>query len=250
MNIVQILLIATFYALGKNRFFIAYIGNLHTMPFCVGWVCGVIMGHMTEGAILGATLQTIFLGVTYYGGAVPSDTRLATCIAVPLTIAAGLDTEAAMAIAVPFGALGAALEPVIRTVNTSVWGPFVDKAIEKLNFRDIMLGSSVYPFIVGWLLSAPIVIVILLLGQQAVGAVVASLPDWVTNGLTVMGNLLPALGFGTYIRIIGSVKTIPFFILGFYLMKFFDLSILGIAIFAFALAYLILFVNKDLFREE
>ena len=250
MNIVQIVLIATLYAIGKNRLWSGLLGTLTANPVCLGWAVGLVMGHVKEGAVLGALIQTIFLGVTYYGGAVPSDTRLATCIAVPLTIACGLDQSAAIGIAVPFGALGAALEPVVRTVNTTVWGPFVDRAIERLDFKNIYLGSSLYPFVVGWFLSAPIVIVILLLGQGAVNATVGSLPAWLTQGLSVMGGLLPALGFAMYIRVIGSVKTIPFFIIGFYLMKFFNLSILGVAIFAFGLAYTLLFVDKDLMDTE
>jgi len=218
-------------------------------PICVGWVCGVIMGDPLTGTVLGATLGTIFLGVTFYGGAMAVDTRMATCLTVPLAISTGMDIDTAIAIAVPIAAFGIVLEPIVRTINTTVWGPFVDRAVDKLNFRRIRLGSGLLPLLTTILVTAPPMFVMLYLGDNVVNAMISAMPEWLTTALTAMGGLLPALGFGTYIRVIGTKKTIPFFILGFFMMKFFNLPILGIAIFAFATAYLTIYVNPELMGD-
>lgn len=249
MNVLQAFLIACLYALGSTRFFVGILGTISYMPICLGFFTGLILGNPVQGTMIGAMVHTIYLGVTFYGGAMPADTRIATIVTASFAITSGLDTEASMALAVPFAALGVALDPIWRTINTSVWGPFVDRAANKLNLRDVVLGSGLYPFITGFLCSAPVVFVVLFFGQGIVVDTVQNLPAWLTKSLSTMGGILPALGFATYIRVIGTAKTLPFFILGFYLMKFFDLSIFACAIFAFGIAYLTLFVDKNLMKD-
>ena len=224
MNVLQAAIIALIYALGSTRWFVGIMGTFTFNPICLGPAVGLILGHPVEGTIIGATLQTIYLGITFYGGAMPSDTRIATICATAFAIVSNMEMEAAMAIAVPFAALGVALDPVWRTINTSLWGPFVDDAIEKLDIGKIKFGCGWGPFITGVLVSWPIVFVVLYFGQGIVSSTVASMPAWLTTSLSRMGGLLPALGFGMYIRVIGTAKTLPFFILGFYLMKFFNLK--------------------------
>ena len=249
MNVLQAALISLLYVFGSCRVNAGFLGTITFTPMVLGWFVGLILGDLKQGTLLGATMQTVFMGVTYYGGAMPQDTRIATIVATAFAIVSGMQPEASLAIAVPFGALGVAMDPIWRTINTSVWGPYVDKAVEEVNLTKIRLGSGILPFITGALVSFPVVFIVLYFGQGVVNMAVANLPGWLTHALSVMGGLLPCLGFGMYIRVIGTPKTIPFFILGFYLMKFFNLSILGIAIFAFALAYTLLFIDKNLFPD-
>ena len=67
---------------------------------------GAIMGNMTQAMIVGASLQLIYLGVISAGGNQPSDPCLAAYIAIPVALVSGLDTNAAVALAVPVGLLG------------------------------------------------------------------------------------------------------------------------------------------------
>lgn len=249
MNIIQIFLISCLYAIGSTRWFVALNGTWAYMPMCLGYLVGLILGDPVKGTLIGATIHTIYLGVTFYGGAMPADTRMATIVTTAFAVTAGLETEACMALAVPFAALGVALDPVWRTINTSLWGPYVDKAIEEVNLKKIKFGTALGPFITGFLCSAPVVFIVLYLGQGVVATTIANLPDWLNASLKLMGGILPALGFATYIRIIGTKKTIPFFILGFYLVTFFDLSIFGCAILAFSVAYLTLYVDKNVMPD-
>ena len=58
------------------------------------------------------------------------------------------------------------------------------------------------------------------------------------DGFGVAANILPAMGFGIFISLIGRPIQIPYFLAGFFVMKFFNLPVIGCAIFGFFLAYL------------
>ncbi len=246
--VIQIILVAILYGIGSSHLFHTYFWVWLYHGLVGGLVIGFIMGDPAKGALIGAQLNMIFLGMTFYGGALPADTFMATCISVPLAIHLGLAWEETLLIAVPCATLGVMIVTLIRTINTSVWIPYVEKACETSDIKNIKRGSGIYPFLTAVVMSAPIVFVALFFGPSFIENVIEVLPSWINGSLTAMSALLPALGFAMYIRIIGTTKTLPFFILGFFMMEFFDLSIFGIAVFAFILAYLTIYMDKDLVK--
>ncbi len=76
-------------------------------------VVGAVLGDMPQAMIIGASLQLIYLGVISAGGNQPSDPCLAAYIAIPVAMASGLNTTAAVALAVPVGLLGAQITNLI-----------------------------------------------------------------------------------------------------------------------------------------
>ena len=72
-------------------------------------IIGAVMGDMTQAMIIGASLQLIYLGVISAGGNQPTDPCLASYVAIPVAMVSGLNTTAAVALAVPVGLLGAQL---------------------------------------------------------------------------------------------------------------------------------------------
>ncbi len=238
MSVIQALLIAVFYGLAKCNTMVFFCGYLWNMPLVMGFIFGAIMGDITTGVILGANIMIIYLGIVYYGAVIPADMCMASCIAIPLAIATGLDTETALALAVPFGALGAAIVPLTRTLNTSIWGPYVDKQIEKLNYKGIYLGSSLWPLLMTMAYTSTFIFVVLYFGADAIDWLLKNLPQTLINGFSNMGSILPALGFATFIHVIGKPKLIPFFVIGFYVMAFFNLPVFGAAVFGAFLAFL------------
>ena len=69
-------------------------------------IIGAVMGDMTQAMIIGASLQLIYLGVISAGGNQPTDPCLASYVAIPVAMVSGLNTTAAVALAVPVGLLG------------------------------------------------------------------------------------------------------------------------------------------------
>ena len=78
----------------------------------------------------------------------------------------------------------------------------------------------------------------LLFGVDAVSAFLDAIPAWATNGLSVAGGLLPALGFAVTIMVIGKKNLIPYFIIGFALVAYSGMNTIGIAVFAICIALL------------
>ena len=69
-------------------------------------IVGAVLGDMPQAMMIGASLQLIYLGVIAAGGNQPTDPCLAAYVAIPVAMASGLNTNAAVALAVPVGLLG------------------------------------------------------------------------------------------------------------------------------------------------
>ncbi len=250
MSLMQILLISVFYGAFTASWLGAFTSIVFTQAFAFGWLIGLLMGDVATGALIGAQINAMYLGMTYYGGTLPADTAIACAICIPLAISSGLDIGSCLIIAVPCAALGSIIAPIVQTINTSVWTPYVDKACEESNTMKIKLGAGLFPFLTNLIIKGGVCFICLYLGDQFVAGLIANMPAWLQTSFTVMGNLLPALGFATYIRVIGTTKTLPFFIFGFFLMKILDLPIIGLAVIAFTFAYMILYSDKQLMGGE
>ena len=69
-------------------------------------------------------------------------------------------------------------------------------------------------------------------GGDAVSAFVASIPAWLTAGITIATGILPALGFAQLVTMIASKETAVFLLLGFVLAAYLGVPVLGIVCFA------------------
>src|SRR5690606_22850121 len=97
MGLTEALLIAAWAGISGN-YFMDYLG--FARPVVSGLVIGLILGDVTTGVILGATIEAIFLGVFTVGAALAPDYNLAGIIGVSLGLASGYGVETAVALAV------------------------------------------------------------------------------------------------------------------------------------------------------
>ena len=101
-----------------QRFFVeSFIGSLkqtfHSLDFghsrdhwFVGFLTGCLLGQPVTGAVVGATINLVYLGFISAGGSMPADMALAGVLGVAYAITGNLDADTALAIAVPIGLLG------------------------------------------------------------------------------------------------------------------------------------------------
>ena len=171
------------------------------------------------------------------GGTLPSDEALASCIAIPLALAAGLKPEVAVTLAVPVGLLGVLIDNIKRTYH-SYFVHRADLAAAKGDIKMMGRNEFWYPLFCSIPLRVIPTTLALLFGTDAVSAFLASIPDWATNGLTVAGGLLPALGFAVTIMVIGKKELIPYFIIGFAVCAFSGINTIGLAVFGVCIAFL------------
>ncbi|CUH97783.1 putative membrane protein [Propionispora sp. 2/2-37] len=232
--IVEAALVGLLYYIATNRIWYGF-SMLIRQPLSLSVFIGLIFGDMQTALLTGATLQMMYLGAIAPGGNIPTDEALATCVALPIAIQAHVSPEVAVTIAVPVGLVGVLLDELRRTLCTG-FVHMADKCAERADVNGIRRLAFLYPL----LLVLPIrfipVFLANIFGVDAVQAFMNAVPHWVMQGLNVAGNILPALGFALTMVVIGKKNFIPFFIMGFFIVAYSGISIVGVAIFGFCLA--------------
>lgn len=228
MTISQAIIIALLYWISQAKVWYGF--SIMRMPLSLAPFIGLVFGDVPTALAVGATLQMIYIGSIAPGGNPPADEGLASCIAIPIAITAGVDPKVAVSLAIPVGLLGVVLENVRKTIN-SVFNHMADRYADEGNVRGIELCATVYPMLLAFPMRFIPVFVAGMYGPDAIKSFVGLLPEWATHGLAVAGNLLPALGFAITMIVIGKKKYIPFFLIGFFLVAYSGMNIIGISIF-------------------
>lgn len=243
MTLFQAILVAGLYWYSAVEFpYCLY--SLITQPVCSGLLVGLILGDPTSGLAVGAAVQLIFLAPSGFGGVVPTDKPAAGIISAAAVITTGISIEAGVVLAVPASLLFAQLHTV-RRLAASIWVHMADQYAEKGNTRGIVLAGTLYPAIFKIFLFWVPMTLMIYFGMDHVGSIVNGLPIWLSNGLTVTGTLLPALGFAMTIRMIGRRELMPFFLAGFFVAQFTGISTIGLILLALFLAYLYIMYTKS-----
>lgn len=222
--------------------FIAIYDSLETnlglnRPIQAGFFTGLILGDITLGLAVGATLQLMVLGVGTYGGASIPDYMSGAIIGTAFGIMSGQGVEFAIGIAVPIGLFLVQLDVLARFTNT-YFQHKADKYAEEENYDGVermnLLG------IIPWGLSRAIPVAIaLIFGAEIVDTLVNIAPEWLLNGLRVAGKVLPALGIAILLRYLPVKRYAAYLLIGFVLGAFLGISMIGVAIAGLALGLLV-----------
>lgn len=236
MSAFQALLIGILYWIPWTRFGYTF-QHIFRQPLSLALFIGLIMGDVPNAIIYGASLNLIYMGLIAAGANIPADEALAACIAIPIALTTNMSPEMAVALAVPVGVLGVFLDQVRRTLN-SIWVQMADKYAETANIAGILRCAWLWPPLLQVVLRIPIVFLAGLYGSEAVGAFMNSIPKWLVHAFEVTGGMLPALGFAITIMVIGKRNLLPYFVAGFFLVKYANIPTMAAAIFGVCIALL------------
>ena len=151
----------------------------------------------------------------------------------------GASTEAALTIAVPVAVIGEFLSVIMRMVIAQ-FSHVADKAIENGQFKKAIHIHLWWSFGFNALVYFIPIFLTVYFGTDLVTNLVAAIPQVITNGLTVAGNLLSALGFAMLLSSMLSKKMFPYFLLGFlHRRSYSGLSLIGVTMFAAILAFIL-----------
>lgn len=228
-------------SMGRAHYFFSFAFR---RPVLLGLLIGVIFGDAQAGLLYGATIQLLYMGGIEAGGNIPSDQALAACIAIPAALLNNLDPQTAVALAVPFGVLGVLINNVRRTIN-SFFNSRAEKMIEEEKYDQTSLWTFTIPWLSNGVLYFTPVFVATLFGANVVEAFINFIPEWIMNGLSNAGAMLPALGFSLTLVVMGKKQYLPFFVLGFFAYSVAGFSMLTGAVFALCLAMI-----TSLFKQE
>ena len=200
------------------------IGN-YTLgrPLVGGLVCGLILGDVTTGVLVGCAMQVVYIALVTPGGTVSADVRAVSYIGIPLAMAAlssyGLDAASSegTALATSFGTMVGTLGTVLfygtATVNL-VWQHIGWKAVENRQYKKLYLVDMGLPWISHLLCSFIPTVIMCKLGADVVEMIKATLPmdGLAMKTLFTVGSLLPCVGIAILLKQIVKKATdfIPF----------------------------------------
>jgi len=215
-------------------------------PIVAGLVTGLLTGNPLLGLAVGGTLELMSLGLWTYGGATIPDfmtgaivgTAVGALSKQPLSVAI---TEG-IAVAVPVSLFMTQLD-ILGRATTTIFMHGADRFAEKHDERGITLMHALGN--IPWGLSRAIPIFFAIwLGAGPIQSLMAKIPSWLTAGLSTMGHMLPALGFGILLTYLPLKKWWAFFVLGFVLFAYLKIPIIGIAITALSIAIIYNYVTS------
>ncbi|WP_027108988.1 PTS N-acetylgalactosamine transporter subunit IIC [Lacticigenium naphthae] len=216
-------------------------------PIVTGPVIGLILGDFTLGLMAGATLELVWAGMVPLAGAQPPNVVIGGVIGTAFAIITGQDPAVAVGIAVPFAVAAQASITLIFTAFAPVMHK-MDVHAKNANTKGIDHLTYIQPillfgffFIIAFL---PI-----FFGAEQAAEIVSLLPEWLINGLSVAGGIMPAIGFAMLLNIMFKWVYAPFFAIGFVAVAYAGLPILAIAIVGVAIAAYDYFIQDNVKPE-
>ena len=201
------------------------IGN-YTLgrPLIGGLVCGIILGDIYTGILVGVAMQVVYIALVTPGGTVSADVRAVSYIGIPLAMIAlksyGLDAGSAdgQAMATSFGTMVGTLGTVLfygtATINL-VWQHIGWRAVEKGEFNKLYVVNMGLPWISHILCSFIPTLIMCKMGAPMVELIKNYLP---MDGIAMMtlftvGSLLPCVGIAILLKqiVTKAIDFIPFF---------------------------------------
>lgn len=200
-----------------------------------GWITGLIVGDATTGLYIGATLQLMSMGVVAVGGSSMPDYPIAAIIATTIAVTTGRGMEAGLAVGLPVAMLGVNLDVIYKIFNGFLMRKEQSLA-EAGKFDQMLRVIKISPVFYGLCSALPVFIAIVL-GPTVVNQILDFMPAWFTNGLTIAGGLLPAVGLAMLLMYMPFNKYWSFLLVGFVLTAYLGVPVLGVAMVGLAAAY-------------
>jgi PTS system mannose-specific IID component len=200
--------------------------TLLSRPLVLGPLVGLVLGDLTQGVIIGATLELIFMGNIKVGAAIPPDVVTGGVLGTAFAIISGKGPAIALAIAVPVSIVAEMMISglfVLRSVLNKKFDQYAADGDYKKIQRLHIVSGLIRPLLMG-----VIILLALQLGAGAMKSFLDMIPAWVQTGLQVAGNMLPALGFALLMNLMFNKKVAPYFFLGFVLATYLKLPMIAI----------------------
>lgn len=213
MTIVQAILCGLLYWVAEANLPFVSLWVLQR-PLVCGCITGLIMGDPITGAVIGGTINLVYLGFISAGGSMPADMALAGILGTAYAITGNLDAQTALAIAVPLGLLGTIVWYLRMTID-SVFVHMTDRYVAKGKFNKMYLSTVILPE----LFAAVICVIPATLAAYFGASYIQSFIDLCAGKpmqiFQVIGGLMPALGIAITLQYIFKGEAKLFLFLGF-----------------------------------
>ncbi|GAV18891.1 PTS sugar transporter IIC component [Lacticaseibacillus paracasei] len=213
-------------------------------PLVAGLLIGLVFGDVKAGVLCGLAVQAVFIATMHTGGTSSTEITYAAYGGIGLAMATTRDPAIAVTLALFIGQTFGLLFYNLRMAGFSYYNHKAEKAARELDKRGLILNQIVYPQIVTFLVRVVPVFLAIYLGRGAVQTLLNSVPTVITNIISVLGGVLPALGIAMLMSILIKNKVeLIFFFFGFVMIAFAKLNTVALVFIAALIAYLVFLVS-------
>lgn len=214
-------------------------------PLVAGLIVGLIMGDVSNGVIIGATINALYIGAVTPGGAMASDINIAGYVGTALALATGVSADVAVSIAVPLGLIGTFAWQLCATINSFLVHKTDEYAAEG-NMAKMTWMAIGLPQVIAFAIRFIPCFLVLYYGSGVAQGIVAYIPDWLTGIFTVVGGMLPALGVAVLIKMLLPNRLfLAYLVIGFICVAALKLPIFTVTLIGAALAMISLLYQPN-----
>ena len=215
-------------------------------PLVACTLIGLVSGQLVPCVILGGTLQMIALGWANIGAAVAPDAALASIASAIILVMggqgeAGVDT--AIAVAIPLAVAGLFLTMVVRTLSVACVHR-MDAAAAKGSFGGVEAWHIIAICMQGLRIAIPAA-ALLAIPTSTVQGFLESMPAWLTDGMSIGGGMVVAVGYAMVINRMATREVWPFFAIGFCLAAISDLTLIALGAIGLSMALIYLTLSES-----
>ena len=207
---------------------------------------GIILGDIPTALAMGAIGELAFMGFGVgAGGTVPPNPMgpgiIGTLMAITMKNQ-GVDPASALALSFPFAV---AFQFLITATYTATAGmsQYAINGIKERNYTKFKIGANatvwvfaLVGFIIGFAGS---------MSTSGLQTAISYIPQWLINGFSVAGVMLPAIGFAMILSVMAKVELIPFVLIGYICIGYLQLPVMGVAFVGTAIALLVFFIKGN-----
>lgn len=242
--LIQALLVGVLCYLGavETPWMYGVVGGYYILgrPLVAGFLIGLIFGDIKSGILCGLAVQGVFIATMHTGGTSNTEITYAAYGGIGLALATTKDPAIAVTLAIFIGQTFGLLFYNLRMAGFSYFNHKAEKACRDLDKRGLILNQIVYPQIVTFLVRAVPVFLAIYLGRGVVQGLLDSVPTVITDIITVLGGVLPALGIAMLMNILIKNKVeLIYFFFGFVMIAFAHMNTIALVFIAALVAYII-----------
>lgn len=206
-------------------------------PLITCTLVGLFLGDLKTGLSVGAYMEMISLGFMSVGAS-GFDMNMGSIAACALVIMTGTNVENALTIATPMTLLIILIENLASILRISMTH-MCDNYVEKGEFKKacqvhIFWGPLLY-FVCAFI---PVFVAVYF-GEGLINSILAILPDFVLQGISLGANIVAFFGFAMLLSVMVNRKNVIYYFIGFAIAAYSGLSLTAISIISILVAVLL-----------
>jgi PTS system mannose-specific IIC component len=222
-------------------------------PLLVGPLVCIILGDITTGLIISATLELMWMGLGNMAGYQTPDMIVGTILGVTVSITSGTGaTPEGIAAGVAAATTVAILVQqllVMSRVLKQFFEPWADRLANEGDL-DGMMKINIVAFIIQFLLRAVPTFLVVYFQAGIVDKILSAVPDNILGGLGTASAILPAVGLSILMTLMMKGVLWPFLLLGFVLSAYLELGILPITLISLSFAIVYSYIMEIIDRQN